>query len=311
MPLRTRRTESNEHGVAMTCARCRAGLLVAAGLAGLCIGAGPLDAQPLHPQWSPTGAWIAYYQRSGGSASIYIVRPDGSDRTELTSAPNYDANPTWGPGGHAIAFARGLGGLRETWDIFVLDVGAETETRLTDTPEREAHTSWSPDGRRIAFVQLGVDGSDIFVMNSDGSDVRQLTDTPEREFHPKWSPDSRSLIYDFGGDDVRNVWTLNVETGVARQLTHLTRGQSAAAPAWAPDGTRFSFALREGDGDEGLHVADADGTDIRRVDTGGLASGASFWSPDGDYIAFHSGSDGKYAVYVVPAGGGEVMRISD
>lgn len=280
-------------------------------LCSVLIGAGPLDAQPLHPQWSPTGAWIAYYQRTGSSASIYIVRPDGSDRTELTTAPNYDANPTWGPGGHAIAFARGVGGMRETWDVFVLDVGPERETRLTDTPEREMHTSWSPDGGMIAFIQLGEEGSDIFVMNSDGSDVRQLTATPEREFHPKWSPDSRSLIYDSGGNDLRNVWTLDVESGEARQLTHLAPGQSAAAPAWAPDGLRFSFALREGDGDEGLHVADADGTDIRRIDTPGLASGASFWSPDGDYIAFHAASDGKYAVYVVPADGGEVLKISD
>lgn len=273
--------------------------------------AGKLRAQPIHPQWSPTGSWIAYYQRTGDRASVFIVRPDGTDREELTTGPDYDANPTWGPGGHELAFARGVGGMRQTWDIFVLDVGAERLTRLTDTPEREMHTSWSPDGRQIAFVVLTEDGSDIFVIHADGGDSRQVTFTPDREFHPKWSPDSRSLIYDSGGDDDRQIWALDVATGQARQLTQLEPGTSAAAPAWSPDGSRFTFAMRSGEQAEGLFVADADGSNVRSIDTGGLPGGASSWSPDGKRIAFHAATDGEWAIFVVPADGGETVKVSD
>lgn len=270
-----------------------------------------VHAQALHPQWSPNGAWIAYYERSGDSASILIVRPDGTDRERVTSGANYDANPTWGPGGHEIAFARGVGGMRQTWDIFILDVGSGRETRITNTPEREMHTSWSPDGRRIAFVVLSEDGSDIHVINRDGSDARQLTFTDEREFHPKWSPDSRTLIYDAGDDVGRQIWTIDVETGEARQLVTLDAGMSASAPAWSPDAGSISFASRRGDESEGLFIADSDGSSIRRVDTGSLTSGASFWSPDGGRIAFHARIEEEWGVYVMPVGGGELVKVSD
>jgi TolB protein len=275
--------------------------------------AGPevVRAQALHPQWSPTGAWIAYYERSGDSASILIVRPDGTDRERVTSGANYDANPTWGPGGHEIAFARGVGGMRQTWDIFILDVGSGRETRITNTPEREMHTSWSPDGRRIAFVVLSEDGSDIHVINRDGSGRRRLTDTPEREFHPKWSLDSRSLVYDSGTDGNRQIWMIDVEKGEARQLVTLDTGMSASAPAWSPDAGSISFASRRGNETEGLFIADSDGSNIRRLDTGSLTGGGSFWSPDGDRIAFHAESEGTWGVYVMPIEGGELVKVSD
>jgi len=267
--------------------------------------------QALHPQWSPTGEWIAYYQRTGDSASIFIVRPDGTGRERLTSGVNYDANPTWGPGGHELAFARGIGGMRQTWDIFILDVGAERETRVTNTPEREMHTTWSPDGRKIAFVVLTEDGSDIHVINRDGSGWRRLTDTPEREFHPKWSPDSRSLIYDSGPDDDRQIWTLDVETGEAREFVRLEPGFSASVPAWSPDSRSISFASRTENESEGLFVADPDGSNVRRLDTGSLAGGASYWSPESDRIAFHAEIEATWGVFVMPVEGGEIVRVSD
>ena len=85
----------------------------------------------------------------------------------------------------------------------------------------------------------------------------------------------------------------------------------AGAPAWSPDGTRFTFALRGEDGAEALYVADANGEGARLVETGGLPAGASYWSPDGSAIAFHAAVDDSWAVFVVPVDGGEVVKLSD
>ena len=102
-----------------------------------------------------------------------------------------------------------------------------------------------------------------------------------------------------------------MESGETRRLTEVGRGNFASTPAWAPDGSRFSFALRAEGGPEGMYVADANGSNVRPLDTGGLAAGASFWSPDGEYVAFHAGSEGAYGVYVVLADGGEAVKVSE
>jgi Tol biopolymer transport system component len=58
-------------------------------------------------------------------------------------------------------------------------------------------------------------------------------------------------------------------------------------------------------------MADSDGSNFRRLDTGSLAGGASYWSPDGDHIAFHARIEEAWGVYVLPVGGGVVVKVSD
>jgi TolB protein len=265
-------------------------------------------AQAIHPQWSPDGEWIAYYQRHGERAGLMLVRADGSGFRILTDGPDYDANPTWSPDGARLAFARGIGGMRGTWDVFVLDVATGGVERLTDTPEREMHTSWSPDGRHIAFIRTEGDGWDVYVMRADGGDLRRLTDTPAAEFHPKWSPDSRSVAFDSGDGAVREIRSVNLDGGEPRRIVSLGDSAFAVAPAWSPDGAWLAFSLREEPGEESLRLLDVASGDLRSL--AGQTGGGAFWSPDGTRVAFHSDRTGEYAIYVVTVEGGEVRRIS-
>ncbi len=50
------------------------------------------------PNWSPDGSWIAYsWLQTPKDAEVFLVRPDGSGKTNLTRHVAYDAWPDWRP----------------------------------------------------------------------------------------------------------------------------------------------------------------------------------------------------------------------
>ncbi|MEP6592547.1 MAG: helix-turn-helix domain-containing protein [Acidobacteriota bacterium] len=63
----------------------------------------------------------------------------------------------------------------------------------------------------------------------------------------------------------------------------------------SPDGDRIAFDS-DRDGERGVYVADADGTNVRRISGDGFAAIPS-WSPDGKTIAFVRGEDGHPKVW--------------
>jgi TolB protein len=55
------------------------------------------------PAWSPDGQWIAHVIRDGSRHDVWIMRPDGSRATRVTSTGR-NRMPTWSPDGHWLAW---------------------------------------------------------------------------------------------------------------------------------------------------------------------------------------------------------------
>jgi hypothetical protein len=48
------------------------------------------------PAWSPDGQWIVFSLAHGGTANVYVVRPDGTSLTQITTEPGVDQqHPVW------------------------------------------------------------------------------------------------------------------------------------------------------------------------------------------------------------------------
>jgi Tol biopolymer transport system component len=49
-----------------------------------------------NPAWSPDGQWLVFSLTHNGTANIYMVRPDGSSLTQVTTEPGVDEqHPVW------------------------------------------------------------------------------------------------------------------------------------------------------------------------------------------------------------------------
>ena len=138
------------------------------------------------PSWSPDGAWIAFATSSGYS-SVYLIRPDGSQRTLLV---RHASAPAWSPDGQRIALIRD-GGI-----VFVAPSGRLLPPRppyRAGVPVGIAGPPvWSPDGRKIAMANR----SGTYVMNADGTELVRMTSKSLGVWmgqapRPAWRPRSR------------------------------------------------------------------------------------------------------------------------
>jgi Tol biopolymer transport system component len=49
-----------------------------------------------NPNWSPDGEWIVFSLSHENTANIYMVRPDGTALTQITTQPGVDEQrPVW------------------------------------------------------------------------------------------------------------------------------------------------------------------------------------------------------------------------
>jgi len=150
-----------------------------------------------HPDWSPDGQLLAFNDAEDGDNDIYIIRPDGSERTVLTTDNFENSWPRWLPDSRSLLYAQATG----TGEIRQVSIdGGESLSVSKGMPPIDV----SPDG-----LMLACDENGILVIECLGEDedytAWQLDTEYEGELrfrfrypndsHPSWAPDSESFVY--------------------------------------------------------------------------------------------------------------------
>jgi TolB protein len=137
----------------------------------------------LSPSWSPalgSGSRIAFVHRANGSENVWTMRPDGTDRRQITTGI-LDEFPSWSPNGATIVFSRTNAVVNG--DLHLVDANGQNVRPVmpfVSLAGPQWYPVFSPDGRMIAFSSQHETWSSagefqIFTVWTDGSKLARRT----------------------------------------------------------------------------------------------------------------------------------------
>jgi TolB protein len=161
---------------------------------------------------------------------------------------------------------------------------------------------------KIAFKSQSENGDgEIYVSDFDGGNPQAVTHEKTIVSAPAWVPGQLAIYYNsyrFGNPDI---FYNNLATGEARTIARF--GGSNISPAPSPDGSKVAMILDK-DGWVDLYVADADGSNLKRLTKSPEDESSPCWSPDGKWICFATKIAERRVLAKISADGGAVQRIS-
>lgn len=147
------------------------------------------------------------------------------------------------------------------YDIFVADLEGNLVDQLTSEDGYDAEATVSPLGDKIIFTSTRSGDLELYTMNLDGSDVVQITDQLGYDGGAFFSPDGSKIVW------------------------------RASRPQTDEEITEYKELLAQGlvqPTQMELYIANADGSDARKITNLGNANWAPFFTPDGKKILFSS-----------------------
>jgi Tol biopolymer transport system component len=139
--------------------------------------------------FSADGKWITYVAIPDGT--LWRSRADGSERVQLTFAPERAALPKWAPDGKQIAYVS----IRAGQSTQIMLIGAEGGKAIAARAEKRGQidTNWSADGQRLIFGYV-VGAANLSISMLDMK-AHKITTIPGSDglFSPRWSPNGRYI----------------------------------------------------------------------------------------------------------------------
>ena len=184
--------------------------------------------------FSSDGNWVTYAAVPEGT--LWRCKKDGSERLQLTSAPERTALPHWSPDGKQIAYVSVQPG--KPWKIAIISAQGGAPEYLLAENRSQIDANWSPDGTRIMFGYLhDADAINIRIVNLKN---REVTSVPGSEglFSPRWSPNGRYIAA--LSPDFTKVMLFDYK--VQKWSNWLTEPAGAVSyPVWSADSKHLYF----------------------------------------------------------------------
>lgn len=231
------------------------------------------------PPLTPKIVWAAAPYPNMFDADLWVMEPDGTNKTQLTATSDQESWPSWSPDGSRVAYIRNgdlwlmnadgsnqhkireCGGADEPWTL--------SNAGNTGNEEWCLDPDWSPAGNRIAFAEDGR----VWTISPSGRKRERVPGLSSRLSWafgevdgPSWSPDGKWIA---GRCEQQSLCVVRSHDG-KKIVIH--DGTCVGCGPDSPDGTPDNVA----------------------------------WSPTGEVIAFEQGGQ----VYTVRPDGSDLARLT-
>ena len=214
-------------------------------------------------------------------------------------------DPDWSPDGRTLVYAaRG--------DIWKIPVEGGAAVALTLGPGYHSEPAVSPDGRKVALT-IDLDGNlEIGVVDIAGGEVERLTNHPELDFAPAWSVDGKSLLFVSRRNGDLDILRLDLNT---RQISDVVTGKgNQYQPDVSPDSRSLAYVapVKNRNGSGGIWVMPLPGGEpvLAHFEESSYRLKPQ-WSADGRTLIYDSDAAGSNDIAVVPANGGNRLRLTE
>jgi len=133
---------------------------------------------------------------------------------------------------------------------------------------------------RIAFIRSF---KDLYVVSTDGTSIIQLF--AQKGEAVAWSPNGTKIAFHAGVGLWSCIYVMDADGSRPTKIIKEGEENLREGVTWSPDGTKIAFCAGGA-----IYIANADGSDRKKLEVGGFDAMAPSWSPDGTKIAYFDGA---------------------
>lgn len=259
------------------------------------------------PRWIQGGRRISYLSSESGATQVWTMRPDGSDRKQVTNIEGGISDYLFSPDETKLAYIKEIKFGKATKDIYP-DLPKATGRIVTDL----MYKHWDEWVETIPHIFIANVGDTPITLGKDILEGEPY-EAPTKPFggseELSWSPDGNTLAYssrkkvglDYALSTDTDIYLYNVISGSTTNATEGNKGYDTH-PRFSPDSRKLSWISMERDGYE---------ADLKRLFVMELGKKTyltegfecdvdeTVWSPDSKSIYFLSTKEAETQLWQV------------
>lgn len=257
------------------------------------------------PAFSPDGEQLAFIcMPSIGVYGIYLAKLPAGEPRLLANMLGNPRGIAWSADGTRLLISNEAGDGGALWSLSL-----DGEISRLPFGEEAIGPGIAVRGDRIAYVR-GTQVIDIWRTDLTATEptaaASKLISSSRVQLLPQYSPDGARIIFQSMRSGSPEIWIAEADGTNPTRLTSFN-GPLTGAPVWCSDGKRIAFDSRAS-GLSGVYVLNVDERVPRLVKTTRENLSLPTWSEDCRWLF---ASDGKSALYRIPADGGQAERITE